>query len=98
MSGLSCRSAPCPTACLDAEGAVWVASPSTNDVIRLKEGGEVLERITATQGCFACMLGGPDRKTLYVLTASTSNPAGSASNRTGRIEAVEVEVAGAGLP
>src|ERR1700677_3416662 len=47
--------------CLDVEGAIWVASPTTNDVIRLKEGGEVLERITADQGCFACMLGG-DRK------------------------------------
>jgi len=85
-------------ACLDAEGAVWVASPTTNDVIRLKEGGEVLERITADQGCFACMLGGEDRKTLYVLTASGSDPADCVARRLGRIEAVRVEVAGAGLP
>jgi sugar lactone lactonase YvrE len=85
-------------ACLDAEGAVWIASPSTNDVIRLAEGGEVLERITADRGCFACMLGGADRRTLYVLTARGSDPTASAAVRTGRIEAVEVDVAGAGLP
>jgi sugar lactone lactonase YvrE len=85
-------------ACLDAEGAVWVASPTTNDVIRLKQGGEVLERITAGQGCFACMLGGADRKTLYVLTSAGSDPAECAEKRTGRIEAVQVEAPGAGLP
>ena len=85
-------------ACLDAEGAVWVASPTTNEVIRLKEGGEVLERITATQGCYACMLGGDDKKTLYVLTAASSVPDECRAGRTGRIEAVQVDVAGAGLP
>jgi sugar lactone lactonase YvrE len=85
-------------ACLDAEGAVWVASPTTNDVIRLAEGGAVLERITADQGCFACMLGGADRKTLYVLTAASSDPAVCEQTRSGRIEAVEVDVAGAGRP
>jgi hypothetical protein len=75
-------------ACLDAEGAIWAASPTTNDVIRLKEGGEVLERITADQGVFACMLGGEDRKTLYVLTAAGSDPEDCATRRLGRIEAV----------
>ena len=60
--------------CLDAEGAIWVASPTTNDVLRLAEGGEVLERITAGQGCFACMLGGADRKTLFVLTCAELRP------------------------
>lgn len=85
-------------ACLDAEGAVWVASPTTNDVIRLKEGGEVLDRITADQGCFACMLGGEDRKTLYVLTAGGSDAEDTKRVRKGRIEQVRVEVPGAGLP
>lgn len=85
-------------ACLDAEGAVWVASPTTNDVIRLREGGEVAERIGADQGVFACMLGGEDRRTLYVLTASGSDPADCAARRLGRIEAVRVDAPGAGLP
>ncbi|HTX47992.1 MAG TPA: SMP-30/gluconolactonase/LRE family protein [Caulobacteraceae bacterium] len=85
-------------ACLDAEGAVWVASPTTNDVIRLKEGGEVLDRIAADQGCFACMLGGEDRKTLYVATAGGSNAEDTKRVRKGRIEQVRVAVPGAGLP
>ncbi len=84
--------------CLDAEGAIWVASPTTNDVIRLAEGGQVKERITADQGVYACMLGGADRQTLYLLTAASSDPKECAANRTGRIEAVRVDVAAAGLP
>ena len=85
-------------ACLDAEGAVWVASPTTSDVIRLKQGGEVLDRITADQGCFACMLGGDDRKTLYVLTAGGADAADTRRVRKGRIEQARVAVPGAGLP
>ena len=56
------------------------------------------ERITATQGVFACMLGGDDRKTLYVLTASGSDPEDCAARRLGRVETVRVDVPGAGLP
>ena len=84
--------------CLDAEGAIWIASPFTNEVIRVREGGEVTERIAATQGVFACMLGGADRRTLYVLTASSADPNARFEDRTGRIEAVGVDVPGAGLP
>ena len=84
--------------CLDAEGAIWVASPTTNDVIRLAEGGEVLDRIVADQGVYACMLGGPARKTLYLLTCGSSDPAACVAERKGRIEAVDVDVPGAGLP
>jgi sugar lactone lactonase YvrE len=58
----------------------------------------VLERITAGQGVYACMLGGPDRQTLYLLTCASSDPAECAANRTGRIEAVRVDAPGAGLP
>jgi len=85
-------------ACLDAEGAIWVASPFTNEVIRVREGGAVTERIKADQGVFACMLGGADRKTLYVLTASGSDPEDCAARRLGRVEVVRVDVPGAGLP
>jgi len=85
-------------ACLDAEGAIWVASPFTSEVIRVKEGGEVTERIKAGQGVFACMLGGGDRRTLYVLTASGSDPEDCAARRLGKVEAVRVDAPGAGLP
>ena len=84
--------------CLDAEGAIWVASPFTAECIRVKDGGEVLERIKAGQGVFACMLGGPDRRTLVMLTADTSDPDAAETGRSGRVEAATVDVAGAGLP
>jgi sugar lactone lactonase YvrE len=84
--------------CLDAEGAIWVASPFTSEVIRVREGGEVLERIKAEQGVFACMLGGEDRKSLFVLTADSSDPDATEAKRTGRIEVTRVDVPGAGLP
>lgn len=84
--------------CLDAEGAIWVASPTTNDVIRLHEGGEVSERIDVGRGAYACMLGGGDRKTLFVLVSDESDPELTRANRTAGIVAVEVEVAGVGSP
>jgi sugar lactone lactonase YvrE len=84
--------------CLDAEGAIWVASPTTNDVIRLHEGGQVSERIDVGRGAYACMLGGGDRKTLFVLVSDESDPELTRANRTAGILAVEVEVAGGGLP
>jgi sugar lactone lactonase YvrE len=84
--------------CLDAEGAIWVASPTTSEVIRLHEGGQVSERIDTGRGAFACMLGGDDRRTLYIFVADGSDPMISRETRTAGIMAVEVEVAGAGLP
>ena len=85
--------------CLDADGAVWVASPISNEVLRVAEGGEVLDRVsTGERQAFACMLGGDDRRTLYVCTAFTSDPSESRAQRSARIEAMAVEVAGAGWP
>ena len=85
--------------CLDAEGAVWTASPTTREVIRIAEGGDVLDRVsTGERGAYACMLGGSDRTTLFVCTANTHDPAVTVGERAGRIEAVEVDVPGAGWP
>ncbi len=84
--------------CLDAEGAVWVADARTPRVIRVLDGGRI-ERTIATgdRFAFACMLGGADRCTLYICTNTGSGPA-MADKRDGRIEAVRVDVPGAGLP
>jgi sugar lactone lactonase YvrE len=83
--------------CLDAEGAIWVASPVGDECLRIREGGEVTDRIALDRGAFACMLGDDDRRTLYVCTARASDPA-ETSARTARIERIRVEVPGAGLP
>ena len=83
---------------LDAEGAIWVASPTTGDCLRVHEGGRISRKIRGAGLAYACALGGPERKTLFICTAETHNPAECLAKRTGRIETVEVDVAGAGWP
>lgn len=84
--------------CLDAEGAIWVADPRRKETIRVREGGEVTQRIpTGDHGSYACMLGGSDRRTLFICTAAGSGP-GAAEEPRGRVEFCRVDVPGAGLP
>ena len=84
--------------CLDAAGGVWVASPSSNEALRVTEGGEVTDRIMTENGAFACMLGGVDGRTLHILTSASSDPVKSVKLKSAAIETVVVEHAGAGLP
>ncbi len=84
--------------CLDADGNVWVANAITNECMLVAEGGDVIDRVTTSQTSFACMLGGDDRCTLFVMTAPTSTESVVSATRTGRIEQARVEVGGAGLP
>jgi sugar lactone lactonase YvrE len=53
--------------CLDAEGAVWYGDVPNKRCVRVREGGEVLQTIDLDRGCFARMLGGPDRRTLFLV-------------------------------
>ncbi|MDE3083238.1 MAG: SMP-30/gluconolactonase/LRE family protein [Acidobacteriota bacterium] len=84
--------------CLDAEGQIWLANARANECLRVREGGEITARATTSQHAFACMLGGEDRSTLYVMTAPTSDRFVVADVRAGRVEAVTVAVPGAGRP
>ena len=84
--------------CLDASGAVWFANPMAGECVRIAEGGEVLEVVETGQICFACMLGGDDGKTLFMLTADSSDAHVASQKPTGRIVACRVDVGRAGLP
>ena len=87
--------------CLDGQGAVWVAAVTRDVFLRVAEGGEVLDRVPVPGGrhAIACVLGGPDRRSLMMLTAETYGEADrSRALRSARVEQVRVEVAGAGLP
>jgi sugar lactone lactonase YvrE len=84
--------------CLDAEGCIWVANALGADCRRVAEGGEELARVETGDICYACMLGGDDRRTLYMLVAPTSDETEARRQRNGRIIQVRVEVPGAGLP
>jgi len=85
--------------CLDAEGAVWYADVPNKRCIRVREGGEVLETIGLDLGCFACMLGGVDRRTLFMVVREWRGPASMADEtRTGQVLTVEAPAPGAGWP
>jgi sugar lactone lactonase YvrE len=84
--------------CLDAEGAIWVASPLSKELLRVHEGGRISQRIASDRMLIACMLGGADRRTLFVLSATSITPSECVRTRSGRIERLRVEVPGAGLP
>ena len=84
--------------CLDAAGGIWVASPISAEVLRVQEGGEISDRIPLNDNAFACMLGGSDGRSLFILTAPSSHPKHCAQERRGRIETVRVVYPHAGLP
>ena len=84
--------------CLDAEGAIWVASPPTNECLRLAEGGGILESVKVDQGAYACMIGGVDTPLLFVLTSPSSSAHECRSLRGAQIETAHILVPGAGYP
>jgi sugar lactone lactonase YvrE len=94
--------------CIDADGAVWtgVGPMGENVVGRVRDGGEVLERVRLDQPCFACMLGGEDGATLFMLTADWRMSDDFADNiarltrgpRTGQLLTAPAPAPGAGWP
>jgi len=84
--------------CLDAQGRVWVANAIAPECVLVAPGGEIVATVATSQPCFACMLGGDDRRTLYMMTAPSSVADVVSRSRQGRIECAKVEAAGAGRP
>ena len=88
--------------CLDADGCIWASSSNmTNDCARIREGGEVLETIELDRPCFAAMLGGPNRQTLFMLTAQWRGTEGVEDvigERTGQILVADAPAPGIGWP
>jgi sugar lactone lactonase YvrE len=92
--------------CVDAEGAIWTQTLDVllhsgdpqaprGAVVRMREGGEVLDRVETDQECFACTLGGPDGRTLFLLCADWRGPdqvAAVIAERTGKILTAPAEV------
>ena len=85
--------------CLDADGAVWVADAAHGRLLRVAEGGRILEeRKTDGVGVFACMLGGDDGRTLFASVAPTFHQAAASANHCASVLMTRVEVPHAGLP
>jgi len=87
--------------CTDAEGAVWYADVPHQRCVRVREGGEVMQTVHLDRGCFACMLGGQEGRTLFIVANQWGGNAATAvanPGRAGQVVAVEVDVPGAGWP
>jgi sugar lactone lactonase YvrE len=85
--------------CLDAENAVWYGDVPNKRCVRVSEGGEVLQTVELDRGCFACALGGTDRRTLCMMATKWSGPADMfAGPRTGQVLTVAAPAPGAGWP
>ncbi len=83
--------------CLDVEGCVWVAATSGNACLRVGEGGAVLDKIEVSRPAYACALGGPEGRTLFICTAPDFSRENRRAERNASIEGVEVAVAGVPL-
>lgn len=85
--------------CLDAEGGVWVAMTLAHAFVRIVGGGEVTERIDMVDRvAIACTLGGPERRMLFLLSSTDAYPQRLIGTKQSRLDAVAVDVPGAGLP
>jgi sugar lactone lactonase YvrE len=85
--------------CIDGEGAVWYGDVPNKRCVRFSEGGEVLRTIELDRGCFACMLGGPTRTTLFMVATEWLGAEHMADGRrTGRVLTTEAPAPATGWP
>jgi sugar lactone lactonase YvrE len=85
--------------CMDAEGAVWYADVPNRRCVRVAEGGDVLDQVDVDRGCFACMLGGDDRATLFIAAQEWNGAEAIGTGpRTGQVLTVEAPAPRAGRP
>ena len=85
--------------CLDADGAVWYADVPNRCCSRVREGGEVLQSIELDRGCFACMLGGVDNRTLFMIATEWRGPEHMTDgSRTGQVLMTRAPAPGVGWP
>ena len=88
-----------PDGCgLDAEGCLWVADATHGRVIRVREGGEIVDAVVPGTGVFACMLGGADGRTLYLCCAPDFDEHARSAAREAELRSVRVSVPHGGMP
>jgi sugar lactone lactonase YvrE len=91
--------APPDGICLDAQGGIWTSMTLANRFDRIVEGGTVTDRIDiGDRTAIACMLGGPERRTLFMLSTTSAYPDRLVGTKLARLDATTVDIPGAGLP
>jgi sugar lactone lactonase YvrE len=84
--------------CLDADGAMWIADGLAGRVIRVRQGGEIVDEIQTGTGVFACMLGGSDGRTLFICAAPDFQEEARKNAREASLMTARVDTPRAGLP
>ena len=85
--------------CIDAGNAVWYGDVPNKRCVRVRESGEVIETIELDRGCFACMLGGANQRTLFMMAAEWCGLANMTDGaRTGQVLTIEAPAPGVGWP
>ena len=85
--------------CLDSEGAVWYGDVPNKRCVRVREGGEVLQTIDLDRGCFACMVGGVDRRILFMVAREWGGmESADEGEGTGQLLTAPAPAPGAGWP
>ena len=85
--------------CLDADGALWIATLARGEFQRIDADGAIVRRIdVAPRHAVACALGGSDRTTLFLCHATVDKQPDGGVRRAGFIETTSVASPGAGLP
>ena len=84
--------------CLDADGAMWIADGLGGRVIRVREGGEIIDEVQVGTGVFACMLGGADGRTLFICAAPDFQEEARKNAREATLRTARVDTPRAGLP
>jgi sugar lactone lactonase YvrE len=84
--------------CLDDAGGIWIASPITKEFLRVEEGGAITDIILAGRQAIACMLGGEDGKTLFMLSSESTHYEACRDLMSAQVTTTRVEHAGAGWP
>lgn len=85
--------------CLDTDGGVWAAMTLAHQFERITEGGKVTERIDiGDRAAIACTLGGPERRTLFLVSTTEAYPERLIGTKLSRVDTTTVEIPGAGLP
>jgi sugar lactone lactonase YvrE len=85
--------------CLDGDGGVWVAMTLAHTFERIEAGGTITDRIEmGDRTAIACTLGGPERRTLFLLSSTDAYPQRLIGTKNSRLDAMTVDIPGAGLP
>jgi len=84
---------------LDADGGIWTSMTLAHQFERIVEGGTVTDRIDiGDRAAIACTLGGPERRTLFLLSSTDAYPQRLVGTKLARLDATTVDTPGAGLP